>query len=87
MTAIEFTSIFIQYPKELSALQCLEIFWKLTQVYSRYTDAGSRDAVEAIVVEMVVQDQRTQDKTFVTDEIFAWLANETNRIYKQSLSG
>jgi hypothetical protein len=73
--------------KELSASQNLEIFRLFTQAYSRYTDARSRDAVEAIVVEMVKQGQQSKDKASVMDEILAWLANETNRISKQSPSG
>lgn len=73
--------------RDLSTSQNLDLFQLFTQGYSRYTDTGSRNALETVVIEMVRQDQEAKDTAAVTDKIFAWLANESVRISKQSSSG
>jgi hypothetical protein len=68
--------------------QNLDIFELLTQTYPRYVDNASRDAVEAIGVELVKRDELRGDragadddyKLGVTEQILGWLNNEVGRI-------
>jgi hypothetical protein len=72
--------------------QTLDIFKLLTQTYPRYVDAASREAVEAVGMELVKRDELRggnpeENKLGVTEQILGWLANEVGRISKRGVSG
>ena len=71
--------------KDLTAVQTLEIFGILTQVYPRYTDAKSRGAVEEVITQIVLRDQPQGGA--ITEKMLGWFANEAGRISKQVLPG
>ena len=76
---------------DLSLSQTLDIFKLLTQTYSRYVDAPSRDAVEAVGTELVRRDELRgspegepdESKLGVTEQILGWFTNEVGRISKR----
>ena len=69
----------------LTGAQVLEIFEIFTQVYPRYTDARSREAVEEVITQIVLQDQLRSGAT--TEKILGWFASEAGRLSKQILPG
>ena len=71
--------------EDLTATQTLEIFGIFTQVYTRYTDARSREAVEDVITQIVFRDQRQGGA--ITEKILGWCASEAGRISKQVLPG
>jgi len=71
--------------EDLTATQTLEIFGIFTQVYPRYTDARSREAVEGVITQIVLRDQPQGGAT--TEKILGWLASEAGRVSKQVLPG
>lgn len=68
------------------------MFKLLTQTYSRYVDTASREAVEAVGIELVRRDELRgtpegephENKLGVTEQILGWLANEVGQIYKRA---
>ena len=71
--------------EDLTATQTLEIFGIFTQVYPRYTDARSREAVEEVITQIVLRDQSQGGA--VTEKILGWCASEAGRVSKQVLPG
>ena len=71
--------------EDLTATQILEIFVIFTQVHSRYTDAGSREAVEEVITQIVLRDQPQGGA--ITEKILGWCASEAGRVSKQVLPG
>ena len=71
--------------EDLAATRTLEIFGIFTQVYPRYTDARSREAVEEVITQIVLRDQPQGGAT--TEKILGWLASEAGRVSKQILPG
>ena len=71
--------------EDLTAARTLEIFGIFTQVYPRYIDARSRDAVEEVITQIVLRDQPQGGTT--TEKILGWLASEAGRVSKQVLPG
>lgn len=76
---------------DLSLSQILDIFQLLTQTYPRYVDAKSREAVEAVGVELVRQDElrwasegEGETKLGVSEQILGWLSHEVVRISRRS---
>lgn len=67
--------------KDLTVTQTLEIFEIFTQIYPRYTDARSREAVEEVITQIVLRDQPQGGAT--TERILGWLASEVGRVLKQ----
>ena len=75
--------------------QTLDIFKLLTRTYPRYVDSESREAVEAVGMELVKRDElrgtpegpQDEMKLGVTEQILGWLANEVGKICKRSVSG
>jgi hypothetical protein len=75
--------------------QTLDIFKLLTQTYPRYVDTASREAVEAVGMELVKRDElrgsskgdTEESKLGVTEQILGWLANEVGRIAKRGVPG
>jgi hypothetical protein len=67
----------------------MDIFQLLTLTYPRYTDSGSRDAVEAVGIELVRRDEargRTegQAKLGVAEQILGWLSHEVGTLAKRA---
>jgi hypothetical protein len=71
--------------EDLTATQTLEIFGILTQVYTRHTDARSREAVEEVITQIVLRDQPQGGA--ITGKILGWFASEAGRISRQVLPG
>jgi len=71
--------------EDLTATQTLEIFGIFTHVYTRYTDARSRDAVEDVITQIVLRDQPQGGA--ITEKILGWCASEAGRVSKQVLPG
>ena len=71
--------------EDLSATQLLEIFEIFTQVYPRYTDAKSREAVEEVITQIVLRDQPQGGG--ITEKILGWFASEAGRLSRQVLPG
>jgi len=69
----------------LTMAQTLEIFGIFTQVYPRYTDARSREAVEEVITQIVLRDQ--PQGGMITEKILGWFASEAGRVSKQVLPG
>ena len=73
---------------DLSLSQVMDVFRLLTLTNSRYTDSGSRDAVEAVGIELVRRDEaraRTEDEARlgVAEQIMGWLSNEVEKLSKK----
>ena len=69
--------------------QTMDVFRLLTLTYPRYTDSGSRDAVEAVGVELVRRDEARDQiegeaKLGVAEQILGWLANEVGILSKKT---
>ncbi|TFY63660.1 hypothetical protein EVJ58_g3122 [Rhodofomes roseus] len=79
---------------DMTLSQTLDIFKLLTLTYSRYVDAPSREAVEAVGTELVKRDEirgkpegELDEKPMgVTEQIVGWLAHEVGHISKLSSS-
>lgn len=79
---------------DLSLSQILDLFKLLTLTYPRYSDSGSRDAVEAVGMELVRRDELRGTKEGAQDEvrlgvaeqILGWLSNEVGRLTKKGNS-
>lgn len=74
---------------DLSVSQILDVFKLLTLTIPRYTDSGSRDAVEAIGMELVRRDElrvteQGKSKLGVTEQILGWLSIEVGTVSKRS---
>lgn len=69
----------------------MDIFKLLTLTYPKYADSLSRDAVEAVGMELVRRDEvrETENgpidemKMGVAEQILSWLSNEVGRLAKQ----
>ena len=77
---------------DMSLSQTLDIFKLLTRTYPRYVDTPSREAVEAVGMELVKRDELRsasddENKLGVTEQILGWLENEVGRISKRGASG
>ena len=75
----------------MTLAQCVGVFGLLTRTYPRYVDNASREAVEAVVVELVRRDEsrgasEDETKLGVTEQMLGWLANEVGRISKRGVS-
>ncbi|GJE94641.1 ARM repeat-containing protein [Phanerochaete sordida] len=76
---------------DLNLSQTLEIFQLLTLTYSRYVDAPSREAVEAVGVELVRRDELRgtpegepdDERMGVAEQIVGWLSQEIDRMAKR----
>lgn len=79
---------------DLTLSQILDIFRLLTLTYPRYSDSASRDAVEAVGMELVRRDELhgtpegavDENKLGVTEQILGWLSNEVSRFAKHASS-
>lgn len=79
---------------DMNLSQTLDIFKLLTRTYPRYVDTASREAVEAVGVELVKRDElrgasegaQVENKLGVTEQILGWLANEVGRISQRGLA-
>ncbi|KAI0077211.1 ARM repeat-containing protein [Panus rudis PR-1116 ss-1] len=76
--------LFLARHADLSLSQNLDIFKLLTQTYTRYIDAPSREAVEEVGVELVKQDNSRESPYGVAEQIFGWLANEVGHFAKHA---
>ncbi|KAF8230282.1 hypothetical protein L208DRAFT_1282749 [Tricholoma matsutake] len=82
-----------QFP-DLTLPQILDIFRLLTLTYPRYSDSASRDAVEAVGMELVRRDELRgtpegavdENKLGVTEQIIGWLSNKVSRFAKHASS-
>jgi len=78
--------------KDLNLSQIMDIFRLLTLTYPRYLDARSREAVEAVGMELIRRDEMrglsegmpTETKFGVAEQIVGWLSNEVGRLAKRS---
>ncbi|KAG2015263.1 translational activator GCN1 [Coprinopsis cinerea AmutBmut pab1-1] len=69
---------------DLSLSQVLDVFRLLTLTYPKYVDTASRDAVEAVGMELVRRDELREDgKLGVTEQILGWLSNEVAGLVKR----
>ncbi|KAG5725284.1 Translational activator gcn1 [Termitomyces sp. T112] len=76
---------------DLSLSQIMDIFKLLTLTYPRYPDNASRDAVEAVGMELIRKDELrglpngtpNEVKLGVTEQILGWLSNEVARLVKR----
>ncbi|KAG5638050.1 hypothetical protein H0H81_002084 [Sphagnurus paluster] len=79
---------------DLNLSQIMDIFRLLTLTYPRYSDAMSRDAVEAVGMELIRRDEMRglpdgptdEVKLGVTEQIIAWLSSEVARLAKRGSS-
>ena len=79
---------------DLSLSQILDLFKLLTLTYPRYSDSGSRDAVEAVGMELVRRDElrgteegaQDEVRLGVAEQIIGWLSNEIGRLTKKGNS-
>ena len=84
--------VFVMFTtKDLNLMQIMDIFKLLTLTYPRYPDAGSRDAVEAVGMELIRRDETrglsgdvpVEAKFGVAEQIVGWLSNEVGRLAKR----
>lgn len=79
---------------DLSLSQILDVFKLLTLTYPRYPDPGSREAVEAVGMELVRRDElrgtdegaKDEFRMGVAEQILGWLSNEVGRLVKKGNS-
>jgi hypothetical protein len=77
---------------DLTMSQALDMFELLTLTYPRYTDTLSRDAVQAVVMELVRRDEvrgtgtEIGNKFGVTDQVFGWLSTKVDHLSKHGQS-
>ncbi|KAJ7600549.1 armadillo-type protein [Mycena floridula] len=80
--------------EDLDLSKILDIFHLLTLTYTRYADSASREAVEAVGMELVRRDEcRGTDqgpademKLGVAEQILGWLSNEVTRLSQRGSS-
>ena len=79
----------VHFPLEdISLSQNLDLFELLTKTYPRYVDNVSREAVEAVLVDLIRRDelrgiQQKPDNDYklgVTERVLGWLNAEVDRI-------
>ncbi|KAF9047662.1 armadillo-type protein [Panaeolus papilionaceus] len=76
---------------DLTLSQVLDLFKVLTLTYPIYSDATSRDAVEAVGMELVRRDElrgtdegaKDETRMGVADQIIGWLSNEVGGLVKR----
>lgn len=76
---------------DLNLSQTGDIFKLLTLTYPRYVDAASREAVEAVGIELVRRDELRgrpdgypdENKLGITEQIIGWLAREVDGFSKR----
>ncbi|KAF8161530.1 armadillo-type protein [Crassisporium funariophilum] len=75
---------------DLTLSQILDIFRLLTLTYPRYSDSGSREAVEAVGMELVRRDElrgteeaEDEVRLGVAEQIIGWLSNEVGQLVKR----
>jgi hypothetical protein len=68
---------------DLSLSQVLDVFELLTHTYPRYIDQASRDAVERVGMELVRQDESSEMRNGVTEQILGWMTTEVGRIARK----
>lgn len=61
----------------------MDIFQLLTLTYPRYGDEKSRVAVEAVGMELILQDEKRDVKLGVAEQIIGWLSTEVGRYAKR----
>jgi hypothetical protein len=79
---------------DLNLSQIMDIFKLLTMTYPRYSDTTSREAVEAVGMELVRRDElrgtpegpADENKLGVTEQILGWLSTEVARLSKRGSS-
>lgn len=72
------------FSADMDLAQTMDIFKLLTETYPRYVDAASREAVEAVGLEVVRRDEsRDSAKLGVTEQVLGWLSNEVGRVSKR----
>jgi hypothetical protein len=79
---------------DLTISHILDVFRLLTLTYPLYSDDASRNAVEAVGMELVRRDEARgisegavyEVKLGVTEQILGWLSNEVSRFAKRSSS-
>ena len=73
----------------------MDMFKLLTQTYPRYVDNPSRDAVEAVGMELAKRDELRgtlrgsdddEEKFGVTEQVLGWMKNEVDRIARYGAS-
>ncbi|KXN82440.1 Translational activator gcn1 [Leucoagaricus sp. SymC.cos] len=69
---------------DLSLSQILDVFQLLTLTYPRYGDEKSQAAVQAVGMELVLQDEKRETKLGVSEGIIGWLSNEVGRYAKRN---
>lgn len=81
------------HPLDLNLSQTLDVFNLLTHTYPRYVDTLSREAVEAVGMELVRRDELRgtpqgavdENQLGVTEQISGWLMNEVSHVSKRGL--
>ncbi|KAH9485783.1 eIF-2-alpha kinase activator gcn1 [Psilocybe cubensis] len=79
---------------DLTLSQILDIFKLLTLTYPRYSDAASRDAVEAVAIELVRRDElrgteegaKDEVRLGVAEQVLGWFSNEVGKLAKKGNS-
>lgn len=79
---------------DLTLSQVLDIFKLLTLTYPRYSDSASRDAVEAVAIELVRRDElrgteegaKDEVRMGVAEQILGWFSNEVGKLAKKGNS-
>ncbi|KDR69874.1 hypothetical protein GALMADRAFT_913484 [Galerina marginata CBS 339.88] len=79
---------------DLTLSQILDVFKLLTLTYPRYSDASSRDAIEAVGIELVRRDElrgtdegaKDELRLGVAEQLLGWLSNEVGRLSKKGNS-
>lgn len=79
---------------DLNLSQCMDIFKLLTLTYPRYVDTTSREAVEAVGIELVTRDELRgtidgpvdENKLGVTEQVLGWLSHEVGKLAKRGSS-
>ncbi|KAF8627766.1 hypothetical protein AX17_006131 [Amanita inopinata Kibby_2008] len=79
---------------DMTLSQTLDVFKLLTLTYPRYNDSGSREAVEAVGMELIRRDElretpkgaQDETKLGVAEQIIGWLSVEVGRVAKRGSS-
>jgi hypothetical protein len=94
MPRVFLSRIYHDHTTDLTLSQILDVFKLLTLTYPRYSDGASRDAVEAVGMELVRRDElrgslegaQDENKLGVTEQILGWLSNEVSHFAKHASS-
>ena len=86
--------MYAHWVADLSLSQILDVFKLLTLTYPRYPDVASREAVEAVGMELVRRDElrgtdegaKDEVRMGVAEQILGWLSNEVGRLVKKGNS-